>query len=66
MPDDPDKYAIKWVYAPRPPRLLAGAELEKGEKFTQRQNPVWSLGKRLDYDKKMAAARSPGRQTVGL
>ena len=58
--NEPDRYATKWCYAPKPPRLISTQALEKGEKFTQRQQPVWSLGKRLEYDKKMAAARSPG------
>ena len=58
--NDPDRYSMKWHFAPAPPRLPELKDIERGERFTLRQNPKWTIGERLEYDKKKAAERSPG------
>mmetsp|Transcript_24723 Transcript_24723/g.62142 ORF Transcript_24723/g.62142 Transcript_24723/m.62142 type:complete len:267 (+) Transcript_24723:144-944(+) len=58
--NEPDRYSMKWVFNPNPPKLPSLKEIEAGEKLVLHNAPVWSIAQRLEYDKKMAAARSPG------
>ncbi|CAD7947728.1 unnamed protein product [Amoebophrya sp. A25] len=56
--NDPDRYSMKWIVAPNPPRQSSLADIEKGEKLTLHNAPIWSIATKLEKAK--PPARSPG------